>query len=67
MIRKNISSSVAEAGVFRGEFAKYINQFFPDRKLYLYDTFEGFNASDMKNDDKLKVIGDLKYVSNTSV
>lgn len=39
--------SVAEAGVFQGDFAKYINQYFPDRKLYLFDTFEGFDAKDI--------------------
>ena len=38
---------VAEAGVFQGEFAKYINMFFPDRKLYLFDTFEGFDKKDV--------------------
>lgn len=37
-----ISGSVAEAGVYRGEFAQYINLFFSDRKCYLFDTFEGF-------------------------
>lgn len=64
---KNISGSVAEAGVFRGEFAKHINNFFPDRKFYLYDTFEGFDVCDIKKDDNLDVIGNLKYASNTSV
>jgi hypothetical protein len=40
--------SVAEAGVFRGEFAKLINECFPNRKLYLFDTFEGFSKRDLK-------------------
>lgn len=40
--QKKISGSVAEVGVFRGEFAQYINAAFPDRKCYLFDTFEGF-------------------------
>ncbi len=39
--------SVAEAGVFQGDFAKYINQYFWNRKLYLFDTFEGFDAKDI--------------------
>jgi O-methyltransferase len=43
----NIAGSVAELGVFRGDFAKYINLSFPDRKLYLFDTFEGFNPADI--------------------
>ena len=39
---KHIQGSVAEVGVFRGEFAQYINAAFPEKKLYLFDTFEGF-------------------------
>ena len=39
---RKILGSVAEVGVYKGDFAKYINYFFPDRKLYLFDTFEGF-------------------------
>jgi hypothetical protein len=50
----HISGSVAEAGVFRGEFAKVINENFYDRKCYLFDTFEGFDEKDIliegKND-----------------
>lgn len=37
-----ISGSVAECGVYRGEFSRFINKYFPDRTLYLFDTFEGF-------------------------
>lgn len=40
-------ASVAEAGVFQGDFAKYINQYFWNRRLYLFDTFEGFDAKDI--------------------
>lgn len=47
---KNIIGSVAEVGVFQGEFAKYINQAFPDRTLYLFDTFTGFDKNDLKHD-----------------
>ena len=38
--------AVAELGVYRGDFAKEINKVFPDRALYLFDTFEGFTAED---------------------
>ncbi|MDR1399313.1 MAG: TylF/MycF family methyltransferase [Treponema sp.] len=44
---KNIGGSVAELGVYRGDFAKIINVAFPDRKLYLFDTFEGFDKRDI--------------------
>lgn len=40
-------AAVAEAGVFQGDFAKYINVYFPNRKLYLFDTFEGFAPQDI--------------------
>lgn len=39
--------AVAEAGVFQGDFAQYINFYFPERRLYLFDTFEGFHAKDI--------------------
>lgn len=48
MGEKNCSGgAVAELGVYRGDFAKVINEVFPDRKLYLFDTFEGFPEKDM--------------------
>ncbi len=49
--KNNINGSVAEAGVYKGWTARYINMFFPDRKLYLFDTFEGFNKDDQERDD----------------
>lgn len=45
---RKIEGNVAECGVFRGDSAKYINYYFPDRKIYLCDTFEGFDSSDMQ-------------------
>jgi O-methyltransferase len=45
---RKLKGSVAELGVFQGEFAKNINIAFPDRKLYLFDTFEGFNEKDLE-------------------
>lgn len=43
----DITAECAEAGVFEGDFAKYINQYFPRRKLHLFDTFEGFDQRDL--------------------
>lgn len=39
--------AVAEGGVFQGEFAKEINRYFPKARLYLFDTFEGFDERDL--------------------
>ncbi|SEA10875.1 Macrocin-O-methyltransferase (TylF) [Pseudobutyrivibrio sp. ACV-2] len=50
--KKDIKGEVAEAGVFRGEFAQYINKAFPDRKLYLFDTFDGFDVNEAVSEKK---------------
>ncbi len=44
--KRKLEGAVAEVGVFRGEFAQYINQAFPNSTCYLFDTFEGFDANE---------------------
>lgn len=51
---KNLEWSVAELGVFTREFEKYINKFFYDRKLYLFDTYEGFPDENINSDEFYK-------------
>lgn len=47
-INKNlVQGDVAEVGVFQGFFSIKINEVFPDRMIYLYDTFEGFDENDI--------------------
>jgi hypothetical protein len=48
-----IPGAFAECGVHRGDFAEVLNRNFPDRKLYLFDTFEGFDSKDI--DDELSL------------
>lgn len=48
--KKGIEGATAEAGVFRGEFAQFMNQAFPDRKLYLFDTFKGFDSDEARKE-----------------
>lgn len=48
--QQNISGNLAEVGVFRGSFARVINALFPDRTLYLFDTFSGFNPTEREAD-----------------
>ncbi len=62
-----IEGSVAELGVYRGDFAKYINEFFPDRKLFLFDTFEGFTDRDVNEDVKNGYSAGTEDFSETSV
>lgn len=65
--KKNIVGSVAECGVYRGDFAKEINRFFPDRKCYLFDTFEGFDSRDFEAEEKKSMIEGSEYLSETNV
>ena len=47
-----IEGDVAELGVYKGDFAVMINAAFPQRKLLLFDTFEGFTAEDIAAEQK---------------
>jgi len=53
--------------VYKGDFARLINEALPDRKLYLFDTFEGFDDRDVIVDkEKGFSKGDQDF-SDTSV
>ena len=39
----DVPGAAAELGVYRGFFARCINQLLPERKLYLFDSYEGFS------------------------
>ena len=42
---ENVPGAAAELGVYRGFFARCINQLLPNRNLYLFDSFEGFGEN----------------------
>lgn len=69
IVKRDIPGAVAEVGVFRGEFAQYINGAFPERICYLCDSFEGFqtfeSSVEMKNGNATKAFVDA--YSDTSV
>lgn len=44
--RRNILGCVAEVGVSNGHFARKINYLFPQKKMYLYDTYSGLIDED---------------------
>lgn len=64
---KQVPGAVAELGVYKGEFAKYINRIFPDRKFYLFDTFEGFKEEDVKVEQSNNYSTGTQDFGNTSV
>ena len=61
----NEGGDIAEAGVFEGDFARYINLYFPKRTLHLFDTFEGFSKKDIEKEQSFSSakIGDYSNVS----
>ena len=52
IVKRDISEeyAIAELGVFRGDFSARIQDEFPDKRIYLFDTFEGFEKNDRTHD-----------------
>lgn len=65
--QKQLKGEVAELGVYKGKFARYINGYFPDKKLYLFDTFEGFDERDISVEKKQNFSSGAQNFSDTSV
>lgn len=42
-----VEGAVAELGVYKGDTAVQLNELFPERQLYLFDTFDGFDERDV--------------------
>lgn len=51
MHASSLNVCVAEAGVYKGDFASLINKYFKNNKLYLFDTFNGFDLEDISIDE----------------
>ena len=64
---RNVPGNIAELGVFKGKFSRYLNQHFPDRSLYLFDTFEGFDKRDASTEQHNNYSSADQDFSNTSV
>lgn len=69
IVRKKIEGELAELGVFKGLFSAVINYRFPEKKLYLFDTFEGFDEEEAKREYEKGRCG-LEFIDshkNTSI
>jgi O-methyltransferase len=53
--QNGVEGNVAELGVFCGDFSSKINEAFPDRTLYLFDTFTGFDDRDVLVESKKQI------------
>lgn len=48
--RRDVQGEVAELGVYKGTTAMALNVLFPSKKIFLFDTFEGFDKKQMLDD-----------------
>lgn len=64
---KKMEGNIAEVGVYKGNFAMKLNMLFPDKDLYLFDTFEGFDSKDVKLEKEKKYSTGEQDFSDTSV
>ena len=64
---KKLEGNVAELGVYKGKFARYINLHFKERKLYLFDTFEGFDERDVHVEKKEGFSSGSQNFADTSI
>ena len=46
----HIPGDVAELGAFKGDFSVHLNFIFSDRRLHIFDSFEGLDARDTETD-----------------
>lgn len=65
-----IAGEIAECGVWRGHLSKFLREQMPQRKLYLFDTFEGFDTRDSLTTGDLRfrdtsVEGVLDYIGDS--
>jgi O-methyltransferase len=67
MEENGVPGAVAELGVYRGDFAKYLNQVFSNIKLYLLDTFSGFDAGDVQHEKKISGVYHHQDFSHTTI
>ena len=42
LVEKNIAGAFAELGVYKGNTARLVHHYAPERQLHRFDTFEGF-------------------------
>lgn len=62
---EDVPGCAAEFGVYKGAFARCIQLAMPQRKLYLFDTFEGFDPEELERE--WKKTGFAQAHRNTSV
>jgi O-methyltransferase len=62
----NVNGSLAELGVYQGDFALLMNSHFCGRTIHLFDTFEGFDDRDVKHDAGKVLVEEFYNFTDTS-
>lgn len=67
----SVPGAIAELGVYKGELSALLSWLFPERTLYLFDTFSGFDSRDISMEQKNRLsfarAGDLSDTSPEAV
>lgn len=66
-IMNGIDGDFAECGVYTGDFAVRLNSSFPERRLWLFDTFEGFAENDKAVELRMNPNAKFQDFSSTSI
>lgn len=53
----SLEGDIAELGCYNGDTSWQLNVLFPDKKLYLFDTFDGNDERDLAKEAELKLTG----------
>lgn len=63
--KRNIPGEMAELGVYQGQLACEMNTLLPEKKLYLFDTFSGFDKKDIAAEEsRMRQNGFTEYYGN---
>jgi O-methyltransferase len=64
---RTVPGSIAEVGVYQGDFAALMHANLPDRPIHLFDTFHGFDSRDRQIDESRKYVVEFHDFSDTSI
>jgi O-methyltransferase len=68
VLENEIKGEIAELGVYKGETARLIHHYLPERFLNLFDTFEGFVKNDIsKENDQIRNSESVIHFKDTSI
>ena len=68
VLENEIKGEIAELGVYKGETARLIHHYLPERILNLFDTFEGFAKNDIsRENDQIRNSESINHFKDTSI